>query len=305
MSARPAPGGCSHPGSPHRHGSRDAYVVDGCRCAECRRANARSEQDRRRQIAYGRWQPFIDATPVREHLRALGIDGIGLRRVAELSGVPYSTLASLMYSVRRPPGGRRVRRETARRVLAVRRTTGAPAGGTRVAALGTRRRIQALVAIGWTLTALAEHLDRDVASLRHSLHRETVTTATARAVTALYERLWNTRPDEPTPAYCRRADGARAMARARGWRPPMDWEDIDTDADSGPPAPSYELDERDVAILTDRLCSGEHVVVESQLLRDEIIWQLTSRGYSLTAIANLLAITTRTVSRRRRAGRAA
>jgi hypothetical protein len=310
MSPRGVRRDCPHPGSPHTHGTREAYILDSCRCAECRQANAVAEQERRREIAYGRWQPFADAEPVRHHLRALGRHGIGLRRIAELSGVPYTTLTTLLYGA--PSAGaapsQRARQDTARRILAVALDDATPAAGARIDATGTRRRIQALVAIGWTINAVATELGRDVASVRHTLRRNSVNTATATAVCDLYKRLWNTRPDESTQARRQAATNARDMARSKGWRPAMAWDDIDADPDPNPTPPTSqvlgELDDWDMEIVTDRIAAGQTVRL-SPAERDVVIQRLTRRGFSLPEIADLLALTPRTVSRRRKAGRAA
>ncbi len=305
---------CQHPGSPHGHGTREAYVLDICRCPECRQANAAAEQERRREIAYGRWQPFVDAEPARQHLRALSERGIGLRRAAQLSGVAYTTLATLLYgapSAQAAPS-RQIRQDTACRLLALSLDDAPPADGARIDATGTRRRIQALVAIGWTITGLADQLGRDVTSIRHTLRRDQVTAATAAIVAELYDRLWNTPPEESTPQRRTAAANARAMARANSWLPPMAWDDIDADPEPDPSRPSTapadqddDLDDLDLDIVTDRVAAGQAVQLEPGPVRDEVIARLTRRGFSLPEIADLLDITTRTVSRRRKARRAA
>lgn len=304
---------CQHLGSPHQHGTRDAYALDICRCVECRPANAAAERERRRVIAYGRWQPFVDAEPTRQHLQALSERGIGLRRAAQLSGVPYTTLSLLVYGTPSTgcPPSRRVRQDTARRILAISLERATPAGGARIDATGTRRRIQALVAIGWTIKSVADLLNRDVASVRHSLRRDSVNAATAAAAAALYERLWDTPPAESTPAR-RAAAAARAMAHRNGWLPAMAWDDIDNDPEPDLAAPvppalgEYdELDELDLDIVMDRIAAGLSVQLEPGRARDEVIQRLTRDGLSLPEIAELLDVTTRTISRRRKAGKAA
>ena len=36
---------CEHPGHPHRHGTRVAYVIDRCRCEPCTAANHHRKAD--------------------------------------------------------------------------------------------------------------------------------------------------------------------------------------------------------------------------------------------------------------------
>ena len=89
------------------HGTRARYAHGpgpgkgpGCRCAECSAANRAAGNQRSRAILYGRWQPYVDAEPVREHLRALAAAGIGHRRVGELAGVSSGSLSKILYGGR-------------------------------------------------------------------------------------------------------------------------------------------------------------------------------------------------------------
>lgn len=312
MSRRAVRRDCQHAGTPHQHGNRDSYALDGCRCPDCRRANALTERQRRRETAYGRWQPFTDAEPARQHLRELAKRGIGLRRAAQLAGVPYTTLTALVYGApgAGSPPSRRVRHDTSGRILSVPLEASPLAAGARTEATGTRRRLQALVAHGWTITTLADLLGRDVASLRHTLRRDRINTSTAIAVGELYDRLWNRPPDESSPACRQAAEHARARARRSGWSPAMAWDDMDTDPEPHPRPPgprgggNDQLDDLDIEILTDRIIAGEETPL-TPTERDEVIQRLTRSGHSLSKIAEMLDITTRTVSRRRRAARAA
>lgn len=46
---------CQCPRANHVHGTVEAYGQDGCRCPDCRQAQAASLRRYRRQKAYGRW----------------------------------------------------------------------------------------------------------------------------------------------------------------------------------------------------------------------------------------------------------
>lgn len=96
-----------------RHGTRPCYQqgpVPGwpapCRCTPCRRANARAERRRRGGVA------FVDAAPVRTHLRTLEGGGIGSRQVATTAGVSRETVRHLRDGRRR-----RCRADVAARIL--------------------------------------------------------------------------------------------------------------------------------------------------------------------------------------------
>lgn len=229
------------PGS-RLHGTRARYVfgpgendVKGqpCRCGDCKAANRAAVTHRSRQMLYGRWQPYVDAEPVREHLRALSECGIGWKCVVTLSGVPSGAVSKLLFGGpgSRPPT-RRVRPETAERILAVQPSPAALSAGALVDVTATRRRARALVAAGYPLSAVARRLGKTVQNFSTALDRPQVTAATARAVQALYDELWDVPPDESTHRAKISASRARNMARAKGWPPPMAWDD-DTIGDPG------------------------------------------------------------------------
>ncbi len=98
-----------------------------------------------------------------------------------------------------------------------------------VDARGTRRRLQALVALGWSATRIATRLDVTHDQIFHWLAAERVTNTTEARVTALYERMSATAP--PTATYGDRISRTRARNHAarQGWAPPLAWDDIDTD----------------------------------------------------------------------------
>ncbi|MPZ13783.1 MAG: hypothetical protein GEU73_05065 [Chloroflexi bacterium] len=107
-----------------------------CRCEPCRDANRAYERSRKRRKAYGGdYWPWVDAEPVRRHVKGLmckptrpgrggrqgtNRDGIGLKRIARLSGVSHGSLSKLIYGGPgdRPPS-RRVHKDTAERLFAL------------------------------------------------------------------------------------------------------------------------------------------------------------------------------------------
>jgi hypothetical protein len=86
---------CTHPQARHRHGTRAAYVKDRCRCAACTAANTAASRIATRERIYGRWRPYVDAGPVREHIAALRAAGIGVERIAHLAGLSVSHIREL------------------------------------------------------------------------------------------------------------------------------------------------------------------------------------------------------------------
>lgn len=211
---------CSRPepcGSP----SVARYKLHGCRCPGCYAANRAYENRRSRLIAYGRWQPYVDAEPVRQHVRALMAAGMGWQRISRLAGAPSGAVSKLLYGQDGRPPSRRIRPATAAALLAVRPTLEHLAPGARVDPTGTRRRIRALAAIGWSLTEQARKLGRLVSNYRRVLESPWCTAATAREVAALYERLCMT----PGPS-----QRSRVRARSLAWAPPLAWDAIDDPA---------------------------------------------------------------------------
>jgi hypothetical protein len=293
---------CTHPQARHRHGTRTAYVKDRCRCTDCTAANTAASRTATRQRIYGRWHPYIDAGPVREHIAALRAAGIGVERIAQLAGISISHIRELAQHGRgHSPGTQRVRPSTATRVLRIGVDDRNRAPHSRVDATGTRRRLQALVAIGWPTELLAAQLGRRPTSLCRSMAGESVTVRTAQDVATLYERLWNTPPPPMTGEQRAAADAARAHAAARGWLPPFAWDDVDTDPT--PPALTAGRSQRNDLdeIAVERALAGDHITYDdlTPVEQQEVVRRLTARGSSIRDIAAQLGTTKRTVSRRR------
>lgn len=197
------------------HGTRASYVK-GCKCAPCRAANARYAKLAKYRADKG-ITVLVDAAPVKAHLEQLRAAGIGKRTIAARSGVALTVISRLIgIDTSRP--ARRVHPDTARKLLAV--TVDDHADGSFTDALGARRRLQALVALGWTQTEIATRIGWTTANLNRITlgHVAQVTRATHTLIDELYEQL-SMRPGPST-----RAQG---VARRRGWVPPLAWDDID------------------------------------------------------------------------------
>lgn len=93
-----------------------------------------------------------------------------------------------------------------------------------VAARGTIRRIQALVALGWPMPLLSQRLGaaqpQTIQNLARKPHDARIRVATAAKISALYEELSMTIGPSTVSA---------ARARNKGWLPPLAWDDIDND----------------------------------------------------------------------------
>lgn len=236
--------------NPRPHGYT-RYKVDGCRCYTCCFANSEHDKAMRRAIAYGTWQPYVNAQPMREHLLRLREAGMGMRRIAELSGVDRRRLQAVL--VGRPHRGtgpqERVRPANAAAVLRVEVSLETIAPSAIVHSAGTQRRIQALVAIGWPQAHLANGISMLPKNLSRLLRSDQVMARTALAVRALYAELWNQDPRRhgvDNQAYSR----ARNAAAAAGWPPPAAWDDDEIDLpDATPAVVEAELNARELAAV--------------------------------------------------------
>lgn len=94
-----------------------------------------------------------------------------------------------------------------------------------VPALGTKRRLQALAALGWDFYSIATEAGQHREWVWQIYRRDTVHTRTAQKIQAVFEHLCMTRPEGWV------ADRARRQAAARGWAPPLAWDDIDNPAE--------------------------------------------------------------------------
>ena len=291
------------------NGTRARYVLGpgpgkgrGCRCDDCRAANRAAASHRDRQILYGRWRPYVDAGPAREHLRALSAAGIGWKRAAELAGLSTGTVSKLLYGGPgdRPPS-RRIRPETAGAILAVKPSAGQLAPGALTGITGTRRRLQALVATGWSQARLAGELGLTGANLGAVMRCDQVTAGTARTVSELYDRLW----DRPPPEHDQRtriaASRARNHAAARGWVPPLAWDDDVIDDPDGLPADGWKRPAGTTRRRAELAEDAGELIRREGYTREQAAARL---GVSLGALENALSRTPHARQRQHEAQRA-
>jgi hypothetical protein len=94
-------------------------------------------------------------------------------------------------------------------------------------ATGTRRRLQALIAVGHPPTTLAHRLGVATRVVARIIRGTTATVSPGLhvAVCDLYDRLWDVAPPERTLTERRAAAAARALAAGHGWPAPMGLDD--------------------------------------------------------------------------------
>lgn len=275
------------------HGTRAHYVKEKCRCGPCRNANRVEQAARERAKLYGRYNPFVDAAPVRAHILALSAAGIGRRRLSELSGVSDTAIQTLKTGTAgkrdgRPPA--RIRRETAERILAVQLDTATLAPGAHVDARGTHRRIQALAARGWSHNRISGELGLASNNVHVWLRQTHVSRGTADAVSRLYDQLWDKPPPAATPYQVGAVNRTINHARRIGWLPPIAWDDIDTDPE--PPAVDDDQDLDEIAV--ERALTGQRVKL-NPAERAAAVTRLHRQRWSDNRIATALHVSIPTV----------
>lgn len=102
-----------------------------------------------------------------------------------------------------------------------------------VPARGTRRRLEALVALGWSFRDISNRAGVVLQTVHRWHDSERVYKRTARTVAAVYDELSMTLPPQETAAQRNTVSRMHTLAKRRGFLPPLAWDDIDND-----PAPS-------------------------------------------------------------------
>jgi len=149
---------CEHKVADHMHGTHACYVLDRCRCPDCSASNAAYERSRSLWLAGVKPHPYTDARPVRAHVKSLMDEGMGLKRIRDVSGVPSGVLWKLVYGKKvkgRQRPSKQVRRDTARKLLATHLDL---AAGAKVPVVEARSIVDELIARGWTKTSIARHV---------------------------------------------------------------------------------------------------------------------------------------------------
>lgn len=295
---------CTH-NDRHPHGHRNRYVIDRCRCRPCRDASAQYERDRARAEAYG-LPRLVDAQPARDHINALRAQGMGWKRIAIAAGLEPSVLWKLLYGDRKR-FGRPSNRITPRTEAAVLAVTLDRAPKSVIDGTGTRRRLQALVAIGWSQAKLGEQIGVSSAnfnSLIHGRRGGSVTVARAEQVAALYDRLWDQEPPASTRWDCTALANAKRAARRWGWAPPLAWDDETIDDPTATKGATLPLDRGDIdPIAVARVVAGDPPNPLRAADRVEAVRILADRGLSSAQIAALVGVKPRQILRDRRACR--
>lgn len=160
---------------------------------------------------------------------------------------------------------------------------------------GTCRRLRGLLSLGHPVDALAEALGWNVEEVVTVMSRSGTRAARVRVdqvqaaqVAELYER-WS-----GTPGPCTRS---RQEAMRRHYRPPLWWDDVDTDPDDHQPVTEEGVDELAVELV----CAGQMDPgrLTSPADQHEALCRLAWAGHPAWLVAERLRVTTRSVCRAR------
>lgn len=251
----------------HKHG-----------CLDCRRETTRA-------IAYGTWQPYVDAEPARQHIRDLQAAGIGWEQLAIRADLAQATVRGILYKMGGRPRTTRIRPETMAKILAVEPTLDNIADGAMIDAVGIHRRIQALMAVGWTMNKMAPHFGVIPNKVSQLLQNRLVFARTARRVIAGYEQIWDQDP-EAHGVLPRYAQKSRERAEREGWPPPAAWDD-DIDDPAAVPDPDGMRGPK--ATTEERRAEREALIEDARLL--------IVRGYTGEIVAGRIGVCARTIER--------
>jgi len=195
-------------------GTRAAYSVGGCRCAKCRQAMADYSRLRYREMAYGRWQANEPAAASEAQIKAWHAAGFTLRDLIQATGLPEKVISDLLYGLRKS-----VRGVTAQ---AIREAQPTRIATSRIPAVGSMRRLQALTWVGWPLIEVSARsgVSKSILSQARGGHRRMLAYGTHQSIVAVFDELWDQAPPDNQASR-----DAAARARREGWAPPAAWDD--------------------------------------------------------------------------------
>lgn len=208
---------------------------------------------RRREAQGGRKCGRIPVGPVLEHIAKLKANGLGNRRIAELSGITLQSVQRLKHHPLTYV-------DTAHKILSVRPDTALAADSAKVPVLGSMRRLQALNCVGYMNRELAQKLGVSD-NLVHRWVNGTqpfIFAEKARAVDKLFRELQlASAPDT--------VGGSRAKLRAlrNGWAPPLAWNLEDLDNPEARPDLGAEPDFQDAIADARSLGRDDHAIAAS------------------------------------------
>jgi transcriptional regulator with XRE-family HTH domain len=238
---------------------------------------------------------LVDAEPVRRHLMHLRECGMPYQTAASVAGVAWKTTSYLLYG--HPSQGKkpaaRIHIMNARRLLAVQFDVAYLHENTRIDGTGSMRRLQALVAMGWTNKDIADRLGVKEAWV-HSLligRRPKVYVRTYRRIFELHRDLWDQQPPEDTVEQQTKVLRAQRRAAKLGYVSTLAWDDIDDRRETPIVDPEPDGTEIVDEVAVRRVIDGHASPrILNRAERDEAARILLLKDYSPTSIGNRLGM---------------
>lgn len=248
--------------------------VPRCPCPPCRRTEYLYDRRRRHLAATGRALTVPPAAAA-EHLRQLRAGGVSIATLMSASGLSRATLTQLIQGRPSP-----IHRSTANAVLAI---PASRIAATLVPAIGSTRRVRALIAIGHSKVDIQR-----ATGLTHTTlwqvtagTRDVILPTTAEAIATAYRTLAS------VPGTSERA---RKRAADAGWCGPAGWGDEIDEAQAAPES------RRGAA----RRKRGEAKAERNEQIRRARV--LHGQGFECEEIGPLVGVSGRTVFRWKKAG---
>lgn len=264
-----------------RHGTRAGRLA-GCDCEPCiKAANAYYKQYRQRVHKQGGKAIRRDATRAREHLTKMRqfYSTVALANLTTGSSGWVSRFLMGNYPTISPANERRV--------LAIR--PGMDVGTSWVAAWPAQRRIQALMALGYSMEQQCSRIGykrQNMAALVAG-RKPYITSRVDLAVRAMYDELTMTLPSPADHYYRGGSTKARQTAARNGWAPPLAWDDIDDPNEQPSMTASGEDDEWIDDVVVERILAGDMTLARqaTPAERVEVCRRWVAAGGSLTTLA--------------------
>lgn len=242
-----------------------------------------------RDRGHGRMR-YVPATDTRAKLQELVDAHVPVRAIARASGLSDTAVAHII-------DGRheQVQRQTAARITSLTLNDVYARASGSVPSVGAARRVQALMALGWRKADLqAEGVPTGQLVTRS---RDQVSVEGWRQVRDVYDRLSMTLG--PSQA-------ARDRAAARGYPPPLAWDDETIDDPRATPQHGGPVEAAVDSVVVDRVVAGgsagARCDTDLQLTQDErvaAIRRLSTAGSCDREIAEAIGVSNRTVLRLR------
>lgn len=213
---------------PTIHGKKSSYDA-GCRCQDCWQANriaAKTYKLRRHRMG---GSTTVDAAPTAAILNEL---------LARMSATALASALDTTHTwVRSVAQGktRRINPTKAKKVADLYASDYLPPASnddgrtTHMTPLGARRRVQALIAMGWTLHHIRDDAGVTLTLLKDLLAERwpVIEARTHHKIADSYARLSMRLPEGDTPHQRGAITRARKRGSDNGWPPPLAWDDID------------------------------------------------------------------------------